>query len=137
AHDEFPAKKEGEQGYYWVATALQKDRRYEEAARRYTDFITAYPASDLIESAYRNAVDSFRYAERVAEALEWSKRIEQRFQGQPLATIGLFNEAKIELVRGNYDAAINLLLQVQARPITPRLVGAPIRGEAAFMRIYA
>ena len=137
AHDEFPAKKDGEQGYYWVGTALQKARRYEEAARRYSDFITAYPASDLIESAYRNVVDSFRYAGKNPEALDWSKRIEQRFAGQPLATIGLFNQAKIEMVRGNYDAAVNLLQQVQARPITPKLVGAPIRGEAAFMRIYA
>lgn len=137
AHDEFPAKKDGEQGYYYVGTALQKARRYEEAARRYSDFITAYPASDLIEGAYRNVVDSYRYARKDAEALDWSKRIQQRFASQPLATIGLFNEARIELVRGNYDAAINLLLQVQARPITAKLVGAPIRGEAAFMRIYA
>ena len=135
--NEFPAKKEGEQGYYWVATALQKARRYEEAARRYSDFVAAYPASDLIEGAYRNVVDSYRYAGKDAEALEWSKRIEQRFAGQPLATVGLFNEARVELVRGNFDAAINLLLQVQARPVTPKLLSAPIRGEAAFMRIYA
>ncbi|MGA9768848.1 MAG: transglycosylase SLT domain-containing protein [Blastocatellia bacterium] len=136
-YNEFPAKKEGEQGYYWVATALQKARRYEEAARRYSDFITAYPASDLMEGAYRNVVDSYRYAGKDAEALEWSRRIQQRFASQPLATVGLFNEAKIELVRGNYDAAINLLMQVQARPVTPKLLSAPIRGEAAFMRIYA
>jgi soluble lytic murein transglycosylase len=137
AHAEFPTKKEGEQGYYWVATALQKAQRYEEAARRYSDFITAYPASDLIESAYRNVVDSLRFAGRDDEAVVWSKRIEERFAGQPLATVGLFNRAKIELTRGNYDAAIALFTQVAARPITPRLVSAPIRGEASFMRIVA
>lgn len=136
-YNEFPSKKEGEQGYYWVATALQKARRYEAAARRYSDFITAYPASDLIEGAYRNVVDSYRYAGRDAEALDWSKRIQLRFANQPLATVGLFNEAKIELVRGNFDAANNLLMQVQARPVTPKLLSAPVRGEAAFMRIYA
>src|SRR6185503_15144948 len=60
AHAEFPQKKDGEQGYYYVATALQKARRYPEAARRYMDFITAYPESDLLEGAYRNVVDSLR-----------------------------------------------------------------------------
>jgi soluble lytic murein transglycosylase len=137
AHEEFPAKKEGEQGYYWVGTALQKARRYEESARRYSDFITAYPNSDLIESAYRNVVDSLRYAGKDAEAIDWSRRIQQRFANQPLAAVGLFNEARIELTRGNYDAALQLLTRVQAQPVTPRLVSAPIRGEAAFMRIYA
>src|SRR5205085_1583969 len=96
AHAEFPAKKEGEQGYYWVATALQKAQRYESAARRYSDFITAYPASDLLESAYRNVVDSLRFAGKDDEAIVWSKRIEERFANQPLATVGLFNRARIE-----------------------------------------
>ena len=137
AHDEFPEKPEGEQGYYWVATALQKARRYEDAARRYTEFITAYPKSTLVEGAYRNVVDSFRYADKNNEAIEWSKRIQQRFAGQPLATVGLYNEAKIELTRGNYNAAIQLLLRVSAMPVTPKVVSAPIRGEAAFMRVYA
>jgi soluble lytic murein transglycosylase len=137
AHDEFSEKPEGEQGYYWVATALQKARRYEAAARRYIEFISAYPESALVEAAYRNVADSFRYAGKDGEAIEWSKRIQTRFSGQPLATVGLYNEAKIELTRGNYNAAIQFLLRVSALPVTPRLVGAPIRAEASFMRIYA
>jgi peptidoglycan lytic transglycosylase len=137
AHAEFPAKKEGEQGYYWVATALQKAQRYDDAAAGYGQFITAYPASDLIESAYRNVVDSLRFAGKDDEAIIWSKRIEERFVNQPLATVGLFDRAKIELARGNFDAAVALFTQVAARPITPKLVSAPIRGEAAFMRIVA
>ncbi|MFL6277445.1 MAG: transglycosylase SLT domain-containing protein [Blastocatellia bacterium] len=137
AHTEFAAKKEGEQGYYWVATALQKAQRYEEAARRYMEFITAYPASDLIEGAYRNVVDCLRFAGKDDDAIIWSKRIEERFANQPLATVGLFNRAKIELARGNFEAAIALFTQVAARPITPRLVSAPIRGEASFMRLVA
>ena len=137
AHDEFPEKPEGEQGYYWVATALQKAQRYEAAARRYSDFIPTYPKSTLVEAAYRNVSDSFRYAGKDVEAIDWSRRIQERYAGQPLATVGLYNEAKIELTRGNYNAAIQLLLRVSARPLTPRVVGAPIRGEAAFLRIYA
>jgi len=137
AHDEFPEQPEGEQGYYWVATALQKARRYEDAARRYSEFITAYPKSTLVEGAYRNVSDSYRYAGKDNEAVEWSRRIQQRFAGQPLATVGLYNEAKIELSRNNFNAAIQLLLRVSALPITSKVVSAPIRGEAAFIRIYA
>ena len=135
AHSEFPDKSEGEQGYYWVATALQKAQRYKDAARRYSDFIAAYPNSDLIEAAYRNTVDSFRYAGKDAEAIEWSRRIGQQFVGKPLATVGLYNEAKIELTRGNYEAALTLLTRLEAHRIYPRLFGAPLRGEAAFLRV--
>ncbi len=137
AHTEFPTKTEGEQGYYWVATALQKAQRYEEAAQRYIDFISAYPDSDLIESAYRNTVDSFRYAGKPAEAIQWSRQIEQRFAGKPLATVGLYNEAKIEMVQGNYDRALTLLTRLSVDRVYPRLFGAPIRGEAAFLRVFA
>jgi soluble lytic murein transglycosylase len=137
AHAEFPTKKEGEQGYYYVATALQKARRYDEAARRYSDFITAYPESELLEGAYRNVVDSLRYAGKYADAIAWSRRIGTDFAGKPLVVVALYNEAKIELVRGRFNEAIQLLTRLQAQPIYPRLVSAPIRGEAAFLRIYA
>ena len=137
AHAEFPAKKDGEQGYYWVATSLQKARRYEDAARRYSDFIEAYPDSDLIEAAYRNVVDSLRYAGKDAEAIEWSRKMGRIFAGKPLAVVALFNEARIELTRGNYQAAHNLLLRLEAQGAYRRIFSAPIRGEAAFLRIFA
>src|SRR5882762_2370012 len=136
AHSEFPAKKEGEQGFYYVGSSLQQSHSYEEAARRYADFITTYPSSDLLEGAYRNVVDCFRYAGKFDEAIEWSRRIVQKFAGQPLATVGLYNEAKIQLTRGNYDAALQLLTRVAALPVTAKLISAPIRGEAAFLRIF-
>lgn len=136
AHAEFPAKKEGEQGYYWVGSSLQQARRYEEAARRYSDFMTAYPASDLLEGAYRNVVDCLRYAGKFDEAIEWSRRIAQKYAAQPLATVGLYSEAKIQLTRGNYDAALQLLTRVSALPVTAKVISAPIRGEAPFLRIF-
>ena len=136
AHSEFPAKKEGEQGFYYVGSSLQQSHSYEEAARRYADFITTYPSSDLLEGAYRNVVDCFRYAGKFDEAIEWSRRIVQKYGGQPLATVGLYNEAKIQLTRGNYDAALQLLTRVAALPVTAKVISAPIRGEAAFLRIF-
>ena len=136
AHTEFPEKKEGEQAYYWVGSSLQQAHRYEEAARRYSDFIAAYPASELLEGAYRNIVDCLRYAGKFDEAIEWSERIAQKYAGQPLATVGLYNEAKIQLTRGNYEAALPLLTRVAALPVTAKVISAPIRGEAAFLRIF-
>jgi soluble lytic murein transglycosylase len=136
AHSEFQSKKEGEQGYYYVGTALQKARRYPEAARRYLDFISEYPDGDLVEGAYRNAVDSLRYARKDDEAVALSRTIVERFAGKPLAAVGIYNEARIEMVRGRFAAAEQLLMRLQAQPIYPRLMGAPIRGEAAFMRAY-
>lgn len=137
AHQEFPDKKDGEQGYYWVAAALQRDKRYAEAAARYIAYISEYPEGDLIDSAYRNVVDSFRYADKIAEALEWNRQVSQVYAGKPLAVVALFNEAKIELVRGNYNQAERLLLRLQAQPAYPKVFGSPTRGEAAFLRICA
>lgn len=136
AHSEFPEKKEGEQGYYYVGSSLQQARQYEEAARRYESFITEYPESELLEGAYRNVVDCLRYAGKLDEAIEWSRRIVQRFAGQPLATVGLYNEAKIQLTKGDYNAALQLLTRVAALPVTAKVISAPIRGEAAFLRIF-
>jgi len=136
AHAEFPAKKEGELGYYWVGSSLQQAHRYEQAAQRYSDFITAYPASDLLEGAYRNVVDCLRYAGKFDEAIEWSRRIVQVFAREPLATVGLYNEAKIQLTQGHYDAALTLLTRVAALPVNAKLVSSPIRGEAGFLRIF-
>lgn len=137
ARREFPTKKEGEQGHYYVGTALQRARRYPEAARRYADFITAYPESDLVDGAYRNVVDSLRYAGKDEEAIEWSRRIQQEYAGKPLATVGIFNEARIELVRGRTDQALALLTRLTAYPAYPKLFSAPTRGEAAFLRLVA
>ena len=136
AHSEFPNKKDGEQGYYYVGSSLQQSRRYEEAAKRYADFTTAYPESDLLEGAYRNVVDSLRYAGKFDEAIEWSRRIVQKYAAQPLATVGLYNEAKIELTRERYESALNLLTRVSALPVTAKVISAPIRGEAGFLRIF-
>ncbi|HEU4386183.1 MAG TPA: transglycosylase SLT domain-containing protein, partial [Blastocatellia bacterium] len=136
-HSEFPAKSEGEEGYYWVASALQRAARYEDAARRYIEFITAYPKSERLEGAYRNVADCFRYAGKFAEAIDWSLRIEQRFAGRPVAVVGLFNRARIELARGNFSSALDLLARLQARQVSPKQVGAPLPGEATFLRAYA
>ena len=136
AHSEFPEKKDGERGYYYVGSSLQQARRYDEAARRYQDFITTYPESDLLEGAYRNVVDCLRYAGKFDEAIEWSRRIVQKYAGQPLTSVGLYNEAKIQLTRGNYDAALQLLTRVAALPVNAKVISAPIRGEAAFLRIF-
>jgi soluble lytic murein transglycosylase len=136
AHSEFPQKKDGEQGYYYVGSSLQQARKYEEAARRYADFIIAYPTSDLVEGAYRNVVDCLRYAGKFDDAIDWSRRMVAKYAGQPLATVGLYNEAKIQLTRGNYDAALQLLTRVSALPGNAKVISAPIRGEAAFLRIF-
>lgn len=134
---EFPDKKEGSEGFYFVATALQKARRYEEAAQRYIEFLSAYPASDRIEGAYRNIPDSFRYAGKYEESIEWSRRLGQVYAGKPQESVAIFNEARLEMARGRFDAAINLLTRLQAQPIAPKLAGGHIRGEANFLRVLA
>jgi soluble lytic murein transglycosylase len=135
AAQEFPDKKEGSEGFYYVATALQKAQRYEEAARRYIEFLSRYPDSDRVEGAYRNIPDSFRYAGKYAESIEWSRRLGEVYKGKGLESVALFNEARVEMARGRWETALNLLTRLQAQAPTPRLAGGHIRGEANFLRI--
>jgi soluble lytic murein transglycosylase-like protein/outer membrane protein assembly factor BamD (BamD/ComL family) len=137
AHSEFPTRKEGEQGYYWVGTALQKARRYDDATKRYSDFIAAYPNSELLARAYLNMVDCYRYSGMDAEASDWAARLEQHFAGQPMATTGLFDRAKIDLSRGDYDGALFLLVRLQAFGANTRQLGAPGQGEIEFLHAFA
>ncbi|MGH9823069.1 MAG: tetratricopeptide repeat protein, partial [Blastocatellia bacterium] len=137
AHAEFPGKKEGEHGYYWVGTALQKAGHFLEAAGRYEDFLRAYPGSDYLARAYLNIIDCYRYADRKADAIRWAKQAEQVFSGQPMAAVGLFDEAKIELSNGNYAAALTLLSRLQGAPSSAKQLGSPGRGEAEYLRAVA
>lgn len=136
AYSEFPAKREGEEGYYWVGTALQRAGRYSEAAQRYQQFLDTFPRSGRVESAYRNVIDCLRYAGNDDDAVEWTNVMEKRFAGKPGAVIALFNHARIELARNNFAPSLMLFTRLQARPISPRLIGSPGRGEAAFLRAY-
>jgi soluble lytic murein transglycosylase len=137
AAQEFPDKKEGSEGFYYVATALQKAQRYEEAAQRYIEFLSRYPDSDRVEGAYRNIPDCFRYAGKYQESIEWSRRLGEVYKGKALESVAIFNEARVEMARGRWEAALNLLTRLQAQPATPKLAGGHIRGEANFLRVLA
>jgi soluble lytic murein transglycosylase len=134
---EFPDKKDGSEGFYFVATALQKAQRYEEAAQRYIDFLSRYPDNERVEGAYRNIPDSLRYAGKYEESIAWSRRLGQTYAGKGLESVALYNEAKLELARGRFESALNLLTRLQAYPVAPKLSGGHIRGEVNFLRIVA
>jgi soluble lytic murein transglycosylase len=134
---EFPDKKDGSEGFYFVATALQKAQRYEEAAQRYIDFLARYPDNERVEGAYRNIPDSLRYAGKYEESIAWSRRLGQTYADKPLESVAIYNEARLEMARGRFESALNLLTRLQAYPIQPKLSGGHIRGEANFMRIVA
>lgn len=131
AHAEFPNKKEGQEGFYWIAAALQRAGLFEEAALHYIRFMEAYPNSDRLEGAYRNAIDCFRYAGKEDLAMEWSRRMEQRFARGPLAIVALLSRANIEMARRNYAAALELIERIRARASN-----AALAEELSFMRAY-
>jgi soluble lytic murein transglycosylase len=130
-HTEFPNKREGQEGYYWVAAALQRAGLFEESALHYIRFMEVYPYSDRLEGAYRNAIDCFRYAGKDELAVEWSRRMERRFAKGPLAQMALLSRANIEMARRNYSAALELVESLRARAPAPKLAE-----ELSFLRAY-
>lgn len=106
AASEFPAVQSGIKAALWIGHAHQRAGRYAEAVAQYEAFIAAYPRDDQVESAYRNAIDSWRFAGNAADALAWCNRAETAQPRSALATFAAFNRAKTYLSTGNAASAL-------------------------------
>jgi len=98
---EFADHPTGIRAALWAGHSLQRAGRFADAVARYDAFIARYPRDEQVESAYRNAIDSWRSAGDTGKALEWCARAESAQPGGSLATFAVFNRAKIKLASGD------------------------------------
>lgn len=110
---EFADTPTGIRAALWAGHAYQRAGKYKEAVDQYSAFIQQYPRDDQIESAYRNAIDSWRSAGNTAEALDWCNRAEAAQPKSALATFAAFNRAKIFLSTGDPSRALAELTRLK------------------------
>ncbi len=132
---EFPDHPSGIRAALWAGHSLQRAGRFSEAVARYDAFIVRYPRDDQVESAYRNAIDSWRSAGDAARALQWCQRAESAQPARPLATFAAFNRAKIRLASGDTAGALADFTRLkQGYPMREQGPGQPAPGEADLLR---
>jgi len=137
AHDEFPRTEEGELGFYYAGHCYQYLDDADRAIARYEAFLNEYPRSEYFGYAHLNAIDTLRSAGRPEEALVWAARAQNNGNEPFIVVSALFQEAKIRLTQGDYEAALSRFTAFRSRNLSVRGLTATTNSpEAAFMRAY-
>jgi soluble lytic murein transglycosylase len=132
---EFIARKEGREGFYYVAATLLRLDRTVEAATRYGDYATRFPQGERIENAYLNAIDSWREAGRPDEAINWIARTRERFRGTPTDTNALFARLRLDVSNKDWQSALRTADELRGANFSAAVQTTP--GEIAYLRGFS
>lgn len=135
---QFPASSNARDALNFSGGALARLKRFDEAINAYKTLIEHDSGGANPERPYLNIIDTLRDAGRDAEALAWVEQTRNHFKGQVGATLALFEQARIHLAQGAWEAA---LADSDALRNEQNLGGASTPGstnqtEVAFMRAY-
>lgn len=135
-YKEFPKTKQAELGLYQGGHAYQNTGNYLEAINRYQKLIEEYPNSNSFDGAHLNIIDSYRSAGKYEEALEWCRKTNKRLGSEVTGVTALFNQAKIYLVKGDYNQALSTFTDLLRQNLSRNAPGSTNRSEVEFMRVY-
>ncbi|HEU4597906.1 MAG TPA: transglycosylase SLT domain-containing protein [Pyrinomonadaceae bacterium] len=125
----------GRDGFYYVAATLLRLDRPAEAAARYAEYAERFPNGERIENALLNVIDSLREAGKPDEALPWIERTRERFRGKPADASALFARLRLEVARGDWQAALRSGDEMSRVRLTRDVnTTAP---EIAYLRAYS
>jgi soluble lytic murein transglycosylase len=131
----YPGTKEGREGLNFSAAALLRSGKTSEAADRYIEYITSYPAGERIETAHLNAIDTLREANRLAEARDWVARTRQRFPGTITDTNALFGLLRLEVAESNWKRAAATADELSRQALRKGV--ATSAAEVAYLKAYS
>jgi soluble lytic murein transglycosylase-like protein/outer membrane protein assembly factor BamD (BamD/ComL family) len=112
----FPDTKEGREGLNFAASSLLRMGRGAEAAAIYAEYISKYPNGERIDTAHLNAIDAYREAGRVQDAIAWIDRTRQRFAGTPTESAAIFTRLRLDLTTGNWQHAVESADELLQKP---------------------
>ena len=137
---EYIGQKEGREGFYYVAATVLRLGRPADAAARYGEYAVRFPQGERVESAYTNAIDSWREAGRKAEAVEWITRTRERFRDKTADTNALFARLRLDVATDDWASAVNTAdeLRRKSLPTVIQLTGVQTTAsEVAYLRAYS
>lgn len=134
-HD-FPQQKEGREGFYYTAATILRLGRPADAAARYLEYATRFPAGERIENAYLNSIDSWREAGRNDLARQWIATTRERFRGKPSDANAIFALLRLEVAAGEWQAAVRAADDLLHGVAFTKDVQTTL-AEVAYLRAYA
>ena len=97
-----------------AAAAYARVGKHREAIKRYQKFIDKYPLDEKLDRAYLNIVDILRDQGDDQDALKWCTKVEEVFKGKVPEPVAIFAEARILIVREEWQNALDRLERLRA-----------------------
>ncbi len=136
--EQYPESVAAKDALLLSAPAYARVGKHKEALKRYQKFIEKYPTDEKLERAYLNTVDLHRDQGDDHEALKWCGKTREVFKGKLPETIATFTEARINMVRGDWPAALaNLEHLSPVADLGGTTPGGTTLAEVMFLKAYA
>ncbi len=135
---EYGAEFVAQDAQLFLAGALVRLGKTDEAITTYQKFINEHPDADNIERPYLNIIDALRDAGRDAEALTWTRRAQTDLSGKIGATLALFAQTKIHNAQGNWAEVVKDCDELaKLNDVGAKFAGGTTKSELAFMKAFA
>jgi soluble lytic murein transglycosylase len=132
---DFAQQKEGREGFYYTAATILRLGRPADAAARYVEYATRFPAGERIENAHLNAIDSWREAGRGDLARQWIASTRERYRGKPSDANALFALLRLEVAAGEWQSAVRAADEMRGVAFTKDV--QTTQPEVAYLKAYA
>lgn len=133
---DYASVQEGRDGLSNLAAALLRLGRADEAAARYIEYTERFPQGERIESSYLNAIDAFREANRLDQAINWVIRTRARFPNSATDTNAVFALLRLDVSSSNWQHAIQTADELRRASLFAKGVATSLT-EIAYLRAYS
>ena len=132
---EYAGTKEGREALNFSAASLLRMGKFSEAAARYAEYVDRFPDGERIDTAHLNVIDTFREANRPAEALQWVARTRQRFAGTAVETNAMFAALRLYVAEDQWADAVNIANQLLKRSFPKAVLTSA--AEVAYLKGFS
>jgi soluble lytic murein transglycosylase len=132
---EFSTQKDGREGFYYIAATVLRLGRPADAAAQYIEYANRFPQGERLESAYLNAIDSYREAGQTAESVRWINFTRDKFKGTATDTNALFARLRLDVAGSDWAAALRAADELRALNFQAGVQTS--KDEIAYLRAYS
>ncbi len=132
---EFATQKDGREGFYYIAATILRLGRPADAAAQYIEYATRYPQGERLESAYLNAIDSYREAGQMAESVRWIDFTRDKFKGTATDTNALFARLRLDVAGSDWASAVRTADELRALNFQTGV--QTTKDEVSYLRAYS
>jgi len=136
---EFPDDAFARDALSQAANAYARVNKPKEALTRYQRFIEKCAGEENLERAYLNVIDILRDAGEDTDAVKWAQKTRAAFKGEMPEALAVFAQARIHLVKNDWQNALNDLNELQNFPDLggTRVPAGTNKAEVSFLKGYA